>query len=74
MTALVMIALEMFAPSLLGGSLGITLGILRNPMAGKIIKFGKAGINGDHLSTAEKETIKRYNAGRTDSQMVHGAW
>lgn len=74
MTAAAIAALEFFAPSLLGGSLGIAVAILRHPMAGRVIKLGKRAARGEHLSKADKQYIKQYNAGRTDAQLVHGWW
>jgi hypothetical protein len=72
MTALAIAALQIVAPGLLGGSLGVVISILRHPMAGKVAKIAKGAARGEHLSQADKTFIKKYNTGRTDAQIVHG--
>lgn len=61
MTAALAIGLlEMFAPSLLGGSLGVAISILKNPMAGKVVKIAKGAARGDHLSDESKRIFAEY--------------
>lgn len=72
MTAVAIAALQLVAPGLLGGSLGVVISILRHPLAGKVTKIAKGAAHGDHLSDADKKFIKKYNAGRRDYQLMQG--
>lgn len=49
-----------------GGSLGVALGILEDPVANQILKLAwgclRAASKGEHLSSEEKEWIRDYNA------------
>ena len=48
-----------------GGSLGVIIGILENPMAGVALKIAKNALltisRGEHLSKDEKDFIRDYN-------------
>lgn len=69
---MMVLILQFVAPSLLAGSLGAAIGVLQTPLAGVAIKLGKRMARGEHLDASEKAFIKRYNTGRTDSELVHG--
>lgn len=61
MSAIVIAALQVVAPGLLGGALGSLLGVLQMPGIGAVLKVGKKMANGDHLSEEDKEYIHKYN-------------
>ena len=64
MTALLVAALQVAAPGLLGGSLGVVVSILRHPIAAKVGKLATRAARGELLSEADKRFIKTYNAKR----------
>lgn len=80
MGALAITALQLLAPGLLGGSVGVVLGILQSPLAGPVATLAKAAAEGKHLSDDEKEFIKQYNnpegMEKTDKDYfsIHGRW
>jgi hypothetical protein len=53
----------------IGGSLGIALGILKDPRTRKVLKYAakaaKVLSSGEHLSEADKKFIRDYNSKKT---------
>jgi hypothetical protein len=55
-----MLGINMFAPSLLGGTAGVIIAGLKNPLAGKVITIAKGAARGDHLSDESKRIFAEY--------------